>query len=112
MNEEFVTKDRMKMQGLVTSKSSELTSILQNRQRKEVDVKITIMGSGHAGLAVGAFAAELGNHVICHDSDIPKIQALRRCKLPRDEPQCYAFRGLEDAAQRLGLVIEPRLLGA
>ncbi len=101
LNEEFVTKDRMKMQGLVTSKSSELTSILQNRQRKEVDVKITIMGSGHAGLAVGAFAAELGHHVICHDSDIPKIQALRRCKLPFSDPALQNALARNKGAGRL-----------
>ena len=86
LHEEFVMKDGMKIKGLVTSKSSELTSILQNRQRKEVDVKITIMGSDHAGLAVAAWAAELGHHVICHDSDISKIQALRLGKLPFSAP--------------------------
>lgn len=50
-------------------------------------MKITIMGSDYAGLVIGAYAAELGNHVICHDDDIVKVQALRRCKLPFIAPE-------------------------
>lgn len=66
-----------------------------------MDVKITIMGSDYAGLVIGAYAAELGNHVICHDNDILKIQALRRCKLPFIAPELQNTMARNKGAGRL-----------
>lgn len=44
-------------------------------------MKITVMGSDYAGLVIGAYSAELGNDVICHDFNTDKIQSLQRCKI-------------------------------
>ena len=39
-------------------------------------MNITIIGSGYVGLVTGACFAQMGNHVICVDSDIDKINKL------------------------------------
>ena len=49
-------------------------------------MKIAIIGSGHVGLISGACFAELGNKVICVDSDELKIQSIKNGKLPIYEP--------------------------
>lgn len=64
-------------------------------------MKITIMGSDYAGIVIGAYAAELGNHVICHDDDILKVQALRRCKLPFIAPELQNTVARNKGAGRL-----------
>lgn len=64
-------------------------------------MKITVMGSDHAGLVVGAYAAELGNQVICHDMDTHKIQSLRRCKIPACDPQLRDMLARNKGAGRL-----------
>ncbi len=41
-------------------------------------MNISIIGSGYVGLVSGACFAELGNQVICADSDIKKINDLKK----------------------------------
>jgi len=53
-------------------------------------MNLAIIGSGYVGLVTGNCLAELGNKVICVDSDIAKIKQLQRLELPIYEP------GLED----------------
>jgi hypothetical protein len=47
---------------------------------------ISMIGTGYVGLVSGACLADFGNHVICVDTDIEKIGALRKGCIPIHEP--------------------------
>jgi len=49
-------------------------------------MNITIVGTGYVGLVTGTCLAEVGNHVLCVDSDAAKIDALNRGEIPIHEP--------------------------
>ncbi|MBL7151782.1 MAG: UDP-glucose/GDP-mannose dehydrogenase family protein [Candidatus Omnitrophica bacterium] len=49
-------------------------------------MNIAIVGSGYVGLVTGSCLAELGNKVICVDSDAKKIAALKKGIIPIFEP--------------------------
>ncbi|MEN6426535.1 MAG: UDP-glucose/GDP-mannose dehydrogenase family protein [Phycisphaerales bacterium] len=53
-------------------------------------MRLCVVGVGYVGLVSGACLAEAGNHVICVDSDVRKIESLRRGVIPIYE------RGLEE----------------
>jgi len=48
--------------------------------------RIGVIGAGHVGLVNAAVFADLGNKVICQDSDRRKIQRLQKCIIPIFEP--------------------------
>ncbi|HEY3233447.1 MAG TPA: UDP-glucose/GDP-mannose dehydrogenase family protein [Polyangiaceae bacterium] len=50
-------------------------------------MKVAVIGTGYAGLVVGACFADSGNHVVCVDVDEAKLQALRTGKVPFYEPR-------------------------
>ena len=54
-------------------------------QRVLGDMKVTVVGSGYVGLVASACLAELGQQVICVDSDPAKIEALQRGETPIHE---------------------------
>jgi UDPglucose 6-dehydrogenase len=56
-------------------------------------MKITIYGSGYVGLVSGACLAQMGNEVVCMDTDARKVEMLTQGKIPIYEP------GLEDLVQ-------------
>lgn len=56
--------------------------------------QISIVGAGYVGLVTGTCFAELGNHVVCVDSDATKVEALRRGVVPFFGP------GLEELVNR------------
>ena len=49
-------------------------------------MKITIVGSGYVGLVTGTCFSDLGNEVICADSDQSKIDLLKKGGVPIYEP--------------------------
>ncbi len=57
-------------------------------------MKVTIIGTGYVGLVTGACLAEMGNHVMCVDTDAEKIRILESGGMPIHEP------GLLEMVQR------------
>lgn len=57
-------------------------------------MNITILGTGYVGLVTGACLADLGNNIVCIDSNLKKINHLKNLKIPFYEP------GLEEIILR------------
>jgi UDPglucose 6-dehydrogenase len=64
-------------------------------------MKITIIGTGYAGLVTAACLAELGNDVMCVDVDAGKIALLERGEIPIYEPGLAPLVTRNAAAGRL-----------
>ncbi|MFO1352882.1 MAG: UDP-glucose/GDP-mannose dehydrogenase family protein [Gammaproteobacteria bacterium] len=54
-------------------------------------MQIAVIGTGYVGLVTGACFAEMGNTVICVDTDHAKVQALREGNIPIYEPGLEAI---------------------
>jgi UDPglucose 6-dehydrogenase len=57
-------------------------------------MKITVIGTGYVGLVTGTCLSEVGNDVICFDTDSSKISSLKEGVIPIWEP------GLDDMVAR------------
>ena len=49
-------------------------------------MKVTIFGTGYVGLVTGTCLAEMGNHVVCVDVDVGKVDRLKAGNIPIYEP--------------------------
>jgi len=54
-------------------------------------MQITIVGTGYVGLVTGTCLAEVGNSVVCVDTDSRKIEMLNRGEIPIHEPGLSAL---------------------
>lgn len=59
---------------------------------------ICVIGTGYVGLVTGAVFADLGNEVVCVDSDVSKVEMLSAGKMPIYEPglEEMVLRNMED----------------
>ena len=57
-------------------------------------MKITVVGTGYVGLVTGTCLSEVGNDVVCFDTDSQKVKELQEGRIPIYEP------GLEDMVHR------------
>ena len=64
-------------------------------------MKITVIGSGYVGLVSAACLAELGNDVLCLDTDVRKIETLKQGKMPIYEPGLEEMINKNMAAGRI-----------
>lgn len=49
-------------------------------------MKIAVVGTGYVGLVTGTCFAEMGNHVVCVDIDVKKVESMRDGVIPIYEP--------------------------
>jgi len=61
-------------------------------------MNLCVVGAGYVGLVTGAVFADLGNDVVCVDSDRKKVEMLKKGRVPIYEPglQEMVSRNLED----------------
>ena len=69
-------------------------------------MKITMIGTGYVGLVSGTCLAEVGNHVLCLDTDAGKIARLQQGEVPIFEPGLEAMVRRNMAAGRLSFTTD------
>lgn len=79
---------------MVANKESLTSTPAASWEDKRGHMNICVIGTGYVGLVTGAVFADLGNDVICVDSDESKIELLKSGRMPIYEP------GLEDMVAR------------
>jgi UDPglucose 6-dehydrogenase len=50
-------------------------------------MNIAVVGTGYVGLVTGTCFAEMGNHVVCIDIDIAKVEKMKNGQIPIYEPE-------------------------
>ena len=69
-------------------------------------MNITVVGTGYVGLVSGACLAEVGNNVVCVDTDSEKIDGLKTGKLPIYEPGLESMVVENIASSRLSFTTD------
>ena len=69
-------------------------------------MKVTIFGSGYVGLVTAACLADSGNHIVCVDVDVRKVEMLRRGEVPIHEPGLDEMIKRNSAAGRLSFTVD------
>ena len=72
-------------------------------------MKITIIGTGFVGLPMAGAMAEVGNHVMCMDTDIRKIEMLKEGKMPIYEPGLEPLIKKNTKAGRISYTSDPKV---
>lgn len=68
--------------------------------------RISMFGAGYVGLVTAACFAELGNRVLCYDTDTAKIDMLQNGKLPIFEPGLAEMVGRNRQGGRLSFLTD------
>ena len=71
-------------------------------------MKITLFGSGYVGLVTAACLAEVGNDVVCMDTDESKIALLKQGKIPIYEPDLESLVARNQRAGRIRFTSDPQ----
>jgi UDPglucose 6-dehydrogenase len=69
--------------------------------------RIAVIGTGYVGLVTGTCFAELGNEVVCIDTDLSKIASLRKGEVPFYEPGLSDLVARNASAGRLRFTEKP-----
>lgn len=64
-------------------------------------MRVTIFGTGYVGLVTGTCLAEVGNHVVCVDVDLAKVEGLNNGVIPIYEPGLESLVLSNHAAKRI-----------
>jgi UDPglucose 6-dehydrogenase len=64
-------------------------------------MNVTVVGTGYVGLVTGACLSDMGNHVLCLDVDVAKVNSLNSGKIPIYEPGLEAIVKRNHDAGRL-----------
>ncbi|ULU23981.1 UDP-glucose dehydrogenase family protein [Dyella terrae] len=70
-------------------------------------MKVTIFGTGYVGLVTGACLAEMGNHVVCVDIDVAKVERLKKGDIPIYEPGLEPIVKRNHASEQLDFTTDP-----
>ncbi len=73
-----------------------------------VFMKITIYGAGYVGLVTGACFAELGNHVLCVDTNQERVARLQNGECPIHEPGLPELLAKNLQAGRISFTADPQ----
>jgi UDPglucose 6-dehydrogenase len=69
-------------------------------------MRICVLGTGYVGLVAGACFSDSGNHVVCADVDLKKIQKLEQGEIPIYEPGLEELVSRNRKAKRLSFTTE------
>jgi UDPglucose 6-dehydrogenase len=72
-------------------------------------MKITIYGAGYVGLVTAACFAELGNHVLCVDTNQERVARLQKGECPIHEPGLPELLAKNLRAGRISFTSDPRI---
>jgi UDPglucose 6-dehydrogenase len=69
-------------------------------------MRVTVFGTGYVGLVTGTCLAEVGNHVVCVDIDVAKVEGLNRGQIPIYEPGLEEMVLANHASGRIAFTTE------
>ncbi len=82
-------------------------SVFAWNKHKDIQMKVTVYGSGYVGLVTGTCLAEVGNDVLCVDIDERKTTMLKNGEIPIYEPGLESLVTKNIEAGRLNFTTDP-----
>jgi UDPglucose 6-dehydrogenase len=81
---------------------------MSRKQGRGTPVRVTIFGTGYAGLVTGACFADVGNEVLCVDIDEERIARLNQGEVPIFEPGLGEMIARNRRARRIAFTTDAR----